>query len=483
MKNVTACLSLCLYLAAAPLWSQAKHSKETMARIKSVENNLLPWVQTQEEVRWNLEERMKAYKVKGLSIAVIKDYKIDWVKGYGFADAAENRKVDEKTLFQAASISKSLNAVGMLKLAQDKKLDLYSDINTYLKSWKFPYDSVSKGKKITIANLLSHTAGLSVHGFGGYAGTEALPSVTDILDGKKPANSGAVRSEFGPGLKFQYSGGGTTISQLIAMDITGKRYADYIWETVLKPLGMTGSSYEQPPLAAKKNLLATAYNNYGIEIPGKYHVYPEQGAAGLWTNPTDLSKYIIEMQLAYAGKSQKVLNRDMVKLMTTPYEMSPGGLGVFIANKGNISYFQHGGANQGFRCHYFGSLEGGNGVVVMVNSDNGDIISEIISSVATTYNWKDFYTPVKKTVVKVPEAILNEYIGEYSHPDLSFSILKKDRSLWVKQGDLLWKMYFTSDTEFFMYEDHNTPRFTRNADGKVDGVKINDGFSVPKVSR
>jgi CubicO group peptidase (beta-lactamase class C family) len=127
------------------------YSKDTEDTIKMVENSLSGSVQIQDSVNtWNIEQRMKEKGINGVSIAVIRNYKIAWAKGYGLADKEANKPVTTQTLFQAASISKSLNGVGVLKLVQDKKIDLYTDINTYLKSWKFPYDTVSHGKKITV---------------------------------------------------------------------------------------------------------------------------------------------------------------------------------------------------------------------------------------------------------------------------------------------------------------------------------------------
>lgn len=158
-------------------------------------------------------------------------------------------------------------------MVQEGKLGLDDDINNYLKTWKFPYDATSNGKKITIANLLSHKAGLSVHGFGGYEKGKDLPTTIQILDGLKP--SSAVRSIFEPSTKFQYSGGGTTISQLILENTTGEKYEDYMLKNVLIPLGMSNSSYNPPPSKDKENILATAYEN-GKEVKGKYHIYPEK---------------------------------------------------------------------------------------------------------------------------------------------------------------------------------------------------------------
>lgn len=330
---------------------------DTSEKIDQVERNLVGATQTEGETPFTLKDRMMHYKIKGASIAVIHNFKVEWVKGYGWADESLKLPVTDQTLFQAASISKSLNAVGVLKLVQDKKLDLYADINTYLSggkqpgngqnirvdsyillhenqfNWKFPYDSLSKGEKISIANLLSHTGGVSVHGFAGYERGTNIPNIVQILDGKPPANSARIRSMYEPGKRFEYSGGGITISQLIVMNATHQAYETYMYENVLQPLGMTSSTYSQFPPRDKRSLYATAYDADGSEIPGKYHIYPEQAAAGLWTNPAELAKYIIETQLALEGKSAKVLDQQMTKLRLTPYIDKNAALGVFIEDR------------------------------------------------------------------------------------------------------------------------------------------------------
>lgn len=147
-----------------------KYPQDIELKIQQVESNLMGNVQIENipSPKWTLQERMRFYHANGLSLSVIKDYKIEWSKNYGWADSLEQRPVTDQTRFQVASNSKSLNAIGVLKLVQDGKINLDTDINQYLKSWKFPYDSLSRNKKITVANLLSHTAGLSTHGFPGY---------------------------------------------------------------------------------------------------------------------------------------------------------------------------------------------------------------------------------------------------------------------------------------------------------------------------
>jgi len=452
------------------LFAQTRHSytNEVENKIKQVENNLAPWVVDQNNLKFTIEERMAKYNVHGLSIVVIKDYQIEWAKAYGWADVSEKRPVTTKTLFQAGSISKSLNGVGILKLVQDKQLDLYTDINNYLTTWKFPYDSLSKNKKITTANLLSHTGGLSGHGFAGYTNKDEIPSVKDILDGKKPANSEPVRSIYEPGKTAEYSGGGITISQLILTDLTHKTYEDYMWSQVLKPLGMKNSFFTQPPVI-DKNLLSTGYFLNGKElVGGKYNIYPEQAAAGLWTNPTDLAKYVIETQLSLKGDSKKVLSQEMTKLRLTPYLDDESALGVFVNVIGNEKYFGHTGGTNGFISEYIGSFENGNGVVVMTNSGNPGISREIINSVALIYKWNNFYNPDVKKSITIPNNILENYVGEYLLNGQTISIIKKQNELWLNNA-IKSKIYFTTDIDFYITEKKAEYKFTKDLNGVING--------------
>lgn len=366
-------------------------SQNVNDKIKLFENDLNHWDKLKNK-KWSLKERMALYNTNAVSVAVIKDYKIEWIKAYGYADISEKRLATTQTLFQAASISKSINSLGILKLVEEGKLSINDDINNYLKDWKFPYDSISRGKKISIANLLSHKAGLSTSGFGGYEKGKDLPTTIQTLDGLKPSNSGAVRSIFEPDLKFQYSGGGTTITQLILENTTGEKYEDYMLRNVLTPLAMSNSSFNQPP-SANKNNMATGYTANGKEVKGKYHVYPEKAAAGLWTNPTDLSKYIIETQLSLLGTSNKIVSKEMAtKRLENNY-------GVFLSDFKGTKYFSHSGGNEGFVCYYVGSLQDGNGIVVMTNGRNSGLLIEIVNSIANLNNWKNYpLEPQKESI-------------------------------------------------------------------------------------
>ena len=455
-------------------------------KMTAVENSLAPSVIFGDTIpKLNLEKRMKETAIPGLSIAVIRDYKIEWARGYGWADVEEKRKVNANTRFQAASISKSINSMGILKLVEMGKLDPEADINTYLTGWKFPYDSVSKNKKISVYNLLSHTAGLDIHGFPGYETTDTIPTVQQILDGRRPANTKAVRALFEPGTKFKYSGGGTTISQLLLTNITNSNYASWMEKNVLLPLGMTNSSYNQPPTTTAN--LATGYYRDGKPVKGKYHVYPEQAAAGLWTTPTDLAKYIIECQLALEGRSKKVLSQLMMKKRLTPYIDSSAALGVFIDKKGEQLYFTHNGGNEAFLCTSYGSMQGGNGVVIMINGENFAVVNELLSSVATVYGWKEFYKPTFRKSVTLPKDSLQKLVGNFQ--------LEKDTLTIAFCGDALclqqnfqpvtgYQMLFSDNSNFFIREVPNA-FFTviKNAAGKVEALQLKQGAANMRLPR
>ncbi|HVU97426.1 MAG TPA: serine hydrolase domain-containing protein [Puia sp.] len=477
-KIIPALLLFFLAISPALFAQQNKYTDSIEKKIQLVIRNLRSNIEVEGEPEWTLEERMKFYHVNGVSIALIRNFKMEWARGFGWADSAEQRPVTPATLFQAGSISKSLNAVGVLRLAQEGKLNLYRDINGYLKSWKFPYDSLSHGKKITIANLLSHTAGLTVHGFPGYEKGEPIPSLQQVLDGIKPANTAAVRSAFEPSLRSEYSGGGTMISQMIVQDVSNQSYADYMRDNVLQPMGMNNSSYRQPPSAENQKILATAYYDDGKEVKGKYHIYPEQAAAGFWTNPTDLAKYVIEMQLSLQGQSNKVLTAEYTRLMLTPYIDKSAALGAFIDSKGGEKYFSHNGKDEGFVARYCGSFDGGNGVIIMTNTDDFRIINEIENSVASVYRWKDYYKPfmtLKKRIIA--NNVLESYVGQYRitveesgqyilRPGGLFTVSKQGLQLRARSGD---------GPTIDIYPDTENVFFPKTSDTDITFVKDDKG--------
>lgn len=481
MNKFIATLLVVVLLAPSITFSQ----NGADASIKRVEQGLVPAVRVKGDPGLAIAERMKFYKVPGLSVAVIKDFKLDWARAYGLKDTGTNEPVTTETLFQAGSISKSVNAAVAMKKVEQGRLTLDEPINNKLTTWKLPENEFTAKKKVTLRALLSHTAGTTVHGFPGYAIDEKIPTLPEILDGAKPANTAAVRVDFEPGSRFRYSGGGTTITQLALMDIEKKPYPDIAKETVLGPLNMTNSTYSQPLPVDWRKKAATGYRASGAEVDGKIHIYPEMAAAGLWTTPSDLAKFGIEMQLSLAGRSNKVLSKQSVDAMTTGV-LDDVGLGFFIEKHGNALYFGHGGADEGFRAELVLSRDKGYGVAVMVNSDNGQILREVIRSVAVEYGWEEFL-PKPYELITLEATKLQPYVGRYQvNPDRVLTMKNEGSKLMMyPTGDPAIELLAISENTFIRRDANIKYEFVKSDDGSVKSINLITGGgtnSAPRIS-
>ncbi len=346
---------------------------------------------------YTLQELMERFGVPGMSIVTIKDYQIHWTKAYGLADAVSRTPATPDTMFQAASISKPVTAFAVMRLVEAGKLSLDADVNGYLKSWKVPETEHTRGRPVTLRALLSHTSGTGDgFGFPGYAPSAERPTLVQILQGDKPSNVGRVFWERPPFTAFKYSGGGTVIVQLLLTDVLGKPFHEIMRELVIDPIGMKNSTYEQPLPSARDANAARAHNGRGREMDAKWHVYPEQAPAGLWTTPTDLAKLAIEIQKALRGESM-LLSRVMAQEMVTPVGTGPYAIGFGIERRGEGWYFGHGGSNWGFQCNLLAHRLKGYGYVVMTNSDSGGRLNvEVEGRVASAYNWDSLDKPVPR---------------------------------------------------------------------------------------
>jgi len=357
-------------------------------RIHRVETMVvdMPMGENQAPLRMDLLRLMKLYNVPGLSIAVIDDNKMVWAKGYGVIEAGSSTPVTTKTLFQAGSISKPVAATGALSLVEHGKLVLDENVNEKLKTWKVPENELTKNGKVTLRRLMSHTAGLTIHGFPGYDVNDTVPTLVQVFNGEKPANTAPIRVDILPGTKEVYSGGGVTIEQQLMIDVTGKDFPALMRELVLDKIGMTDSSYEQPLPPANAAMTASGTYADGKVVHGRWHIYPEMAAAGLWTTPTDLSKFAIEIALSKHGKANRVLSEKMTDEMLKPV-LEEAGLGLFMDKK-NPGQFGHNGADEGFQAILTMNAETGKGVAIMANSDNGIAVGDfLLQSVAKEYGW------------------------------------------------------------------------------------------------
>ena len=333
-----------------------------------------------------IQERMKALGVSGVSIAIFDRGQISWAKGYGLSDKSRASRVDTATLFQAASISKPVTSVATLRLVEANTLALDEDVNGKLRRWKVPDNGYTATEKVTPRRIVSHTAGLSVHGFLGYNRGDKLPTLPAILDGLPPANSPPVRVIDTPGKKEIYSGGGFTLLQLLLEDVTGKPFGALMKELVLRPAGMTQSTFALLLPRDKASLAAKGYQENGDTVDGGYHVYPELAAAGLWTTPSDLARFMLNISGSYRGDTG-ILQPATVRKMLIKIP-GAGGLGFGVDGAGETLRFRHSGGNAGFSCYAVCFAETGRGVSIMTNSDNGtQLIHELIRSISREYHW------------------------------------------------------------------------------------------------
>ncbi len=375
--------------AALPKPNPQPTDPQLAARIQRVENGIPPISLGDNEppLQLNLEDLMKLYKVPGMSVAVIDNFKIVWAKGYGVNEAGSATPVTVHTLFQAGSISKPVAATGSLYLVEQGKLSLDENVNLKLKSWQVPDNDFTKDQKVTLRRLVSHSAGLTVHGFPGYAVGSPIPTLVQIFNGEPPANTAPIRVDIVPGTQFRYSGGGVTIEQQLVIDVTGKPFPQFMRETVLDKIGMADSTYEQPLPPARAAMAATGTHADGTPVPGKWHIYPEMAAAGLWTTPTDLARFGIEIALSKQGKANHVLSETMTRQMLTP-QIEHVGLGPFLQEGNNPEEFGHNGSDEGFQANLIMFADSGKGVVIMANSDHGLAVANfLVLAIAKEYGW------------------------------------------------------------------------------------------------
>ncbi len=387
-----------------------------------------------------LSERMAYYDVPGVSVAVIEDGEIVFARGYGVREAGKSDPVTPETLFQAASISKPVTMLGALRLVDAGLLDLDSDVNDRLRSWKVPA-SGGWQPRLTLRQLASHSAGLTVHGFPGYPRDQEHPTLGQVLDGARPANTAPIRVDTVPGTQFRYSGGGTSIVQQLMIDVTGQPFPDVMRERVLDPLGMTASGYLQPLPESRWSEAATGHRTGGGPVSGQWHVYPEMAAAGLWTTPSDLARFAIGVQRAYAGLPGSVIAPATAREALTPQVPMEGrgdgwaalGIGPFLAGAGVAARFGHSGGNEGFRCLLVASYDGRFGAVVMTNGDEGmDLVQELFTAIAQEFDWPGFL-PEPRVPMRVSPAVLDRYVGIYVlRPSFTLTVAREGETLSVQ---------------------------------------------------
>jgi CubicO group peptidase (beta-lactamase class C family) len=454
-------------------------------RIEQVENNLIPFVPVKNFKGWNIAERMKYYKVAGVSIAVIKDFKIDWAKGYGLANVEKNVPVTTETMFSAGSISKLVSAVTALNLVENGKIDLDSPINNYLTSWKIAENDFTRKTPITLRMLLSHTAGTSQTSYFGFTPDKKLPTIVEVLSGAASSESRPVVVNSEPKKEFRYSGGGSIIAQLAMTDVSKQTFADLTQTTIFDKLGMKNSTFAQPLPEKYLPQASWAYSTASW-FKGMPYVYPQQAAAGLYSTPTDLAKFFIDVQKSYRGNG-KILNKNSVEEMMKPQaDVSDGSykeqiaVGPFLIQRTDNNndpkgiYFEFTGVNAGFLAYGIANLTDGSGAVIMLNSgdDVNGLGKEIRRAIAKTYGWHKFL-PDEITPINVEKKELDKYVGRYRKGvDEVLSIRRENNYLVenINNGNDIYVFPVAKDR--IVFTDYNVKgTFGRDEKGNVISIK------------
>ena len=345
-----------------------------------------------------IQELMERLSVPGVSVAIIRDFEIHWAKGYGVADVENGRAVDTETMFQAASISKPVAAMAVMAAVEDGLFALDDDINSVLTSWRLDGGGLTERRSVTPRTLTSHTSGLGdAFGFPGYEPEALLPTPIQILDGHELSNVGPVFMEREPMSFYEYSGGGVTVMQVALADARRRPFERVLEDDVLSPIEMNRSSFRQPISPEHDRNAARAHGREGESMGAKWHVYPELAAAGLWTTPTDLARFLIEVQRALAGEPDRAISRASAVEMTSPVGVGPYGVGFSIQSLGEGWYFGHGGSNWGFRAQVLAHKVKGYGFAIMTNAYACGVVAIHLSSrIKAAYGFDSLADPVER---------------------------------------------------------------------------------------
>jgi CubicO group peptidase (beta-lactamase class C family) len=471
--------------AAVPLHAQ---STDVSARIQRVEDGLLmPVAIAGRDHSMSLADRMTLYNVPGVSVAVINDGRIEWARGWGVIKAGGRVPVDTATLFQAASISKPVAAMAALRLVEQGQLPLDADVNGLLRSWRIPENGFTRTAPVTLRRLLSHNAGLTVHGFRGYARGEAVPTIVQLLDGAPPANSAAVRADTVPGSIWRYSGGGSSLAQLLMEDVTGVPFPRLMRDLVLSPVGMRHSGYEQPLPAYSETAAAVGHRADGRPVAGSWHTYPEMFAAGLWTTPSDLARLALNVQASFNG-DDGILSRAMTRQMLT-VQAGDYGLGFGVQRGDGWISFSHGGANEGFRAMFLAFADRGMGAVIMTNGDaGGTLAAEIIRAIAREYDWPA-HGALIRDVVPAPHEHLADFAGHYTftanNMEHTFAVTLDADGLRGsgRPFPLPRALYPAGDDSFFFLEGTAFLRFQRDASGRISALVFDSPSPIHMIRK
>jgi CubicO group peptidase (beta-lactamase class C family) len=466
-----------------------RDASDAAARISRITARVFPAVILEgDTIDRSLATRMRALNVPGIQVAVIDQGRIAWTRGFGVRDTTSNAPVTADTRFQAASLSKPIATLGVMRAVAQGKLGLDDDIRTRLTSWTLPPSPNLDSGTVTPRLLLSHRAGIAISGFLGYAQSESVPTLAQILAGQRPANHAALVVNAVPGRDNRYSGGGYTVMEQVLQDVTGTDFITYLQREVLTPLGMRRSTYATLSPNAPDDI-ARGYFADGRPVKDGWRTHPEHAAASLWTTACDYSRAILAMQratgVAGSGAAGRVLSPELVKAMMV-LQAPNQGVGVGLKGAPTPFRFSHTGSNVGYKAIMMGFLDRPQGAVVLTNGDNGgELMNDVIRAIAEEYQWNDM-RPARRRAVAVDSARLQSAVGRYTlAPGREVELTWRNSALWAAPAGRAPQRAFAQDdsTLGFLFDPEFIVRLRRDGTGAVKSVGWGSAASLADAPR
>lgn len=409
----------------------------------------------------SLTNKMSEYNIPALSITVINQGEIEWADIYQNPHFTEDQKLDCTILFQAASLSKPVTFLAAVRMHSAGEIDLDKNIQDYLKDYELPQGKQTADNPVTFRNIFAHTSGITPGGYEGYANDLPLPSDSDILKGAAGVNSPAIAVVAPPNETLAYSGGAYTLAELALQDKFGDSFANIMKSWILEPVGMKHSDFTQPLPVSKSSQVVKGYTQSGEVVDGGWHNYPEQAAAGLWSNSIDMARFLVEIYKAYQGNSTVFSQSDIQSLIS--HERDGLAYGFIVNRSGGGISITHYGGNAGYRTGMTLDLTTGNGLVYLTNSDNGGSLgNELLLSASQVYGWQHFkQTDVHRN--EVSSEVLRELSGVYK---------------WNNQIDLPIKFDENSNQISLFFPNGDEYKLTPIREDELDFIHPNTGVKV-----
>ncbi len=475
--GISACLKILgLLAAAASLFVGCNPQKDlTRKAIKSVEHGLMraAYLKGLRPEKLSLRERMPFYRVPGVSLAVIDRNRVEWARAYGEKDIQTHQRLTTDTVFQSGAFSQLVASAAALRLVEQGRLDITREVNRQLVSWRIPNDA--RRDKIIPRDLMAHAAGLSDQVFSGYMQDEPLPSLIQILDGEKPANSLPVWLPPARPLptQVQYSESGYVVLQQLLEDAAGMRFSGFVLNTVLRPLKLTGSTFDVPLPEDFRSRTASGHLREGQVVTGLWRNYPESAAKGLWTTPSDFATFLSDLLQSATGGAGKLLAPETARYLLGP-RVENAGFGFFVEGDGDDINFNLRARTRGYTCVMTIYPAKGQGAVIMTDSENGFVlIQEILCALSEAYHWPH-YKPEEKTVLRLEPETYAQFVGRYEvRPDYVLDVTQEDYYLVIRPtGQTATRFYAEGRTLFYSVDPYVRIQFLSDKTGRVDSLVL-----------